>query len=89
MFQIIFQITWNLLRFLIYQLHNLTHQLIIHVSLDHHLLHVKHHLVTLSLLIEMTHHVCRRLGHKTLFPFQQRPMQSMVLMQGEYLQRKM
>jgi hypothetical protein len=88
LFQNIFQITWNLLHFLNHRLHNLIHQLVVHVSLDHYLLHVNHHLVTSNLPIEVTHHVCRRLGHRTLSHFQWIIliwMLSQVLIQGEYL----
>jgi hypothetical protein len=65
MFQNIFQITWNLLHFLMFlnkflMLHNPIHLLAVHASQGHCHLHVNHPPVTSHPLIEVTPHASRR-----------------------------
>jgi hypothetical protein len=67
---------------------HLIHLLVASVNINHHLLHVHHHLATLNLQIEVTHHVYRRLDNQTLSHFQltvPTPTLSQMLIQGEHL----
>src|ERR1700677_363537 len=84
MFQNLFPMFQNLFQMLLH----LIHLLVAHANLNHQLLRMHHHLVTLNLQIEVIHHVYRRLDHRTLSHFQQTvltPMLSQMLIQEEHL----